>query len=87
MDWETDKGEDVLDGRIDGARISTTGESDRNTAGLERWDMMRKGENKIPAIMHGLRGLAQQRRRSAITTSQQAQAPKEENTNSMNSKG
>jgi hypothetical protein len=68
MDWETDKGEDVLDGRIDGARISTTGESDRNTAGLERWDMMKKGEGKVAPIMHGLRGLVQQGRRDTITS-------------------
>lgn len=62
IDWETDKGEDILNGREDGARISTAGEAgDRNAAGLQRMHIQMQNERKRPDVMYGLRRLVEQR--------------------------
>ncbi|CZR67710.1 uncharacterized protein PAC_17609 [Phialocephala subalpina] len=62
IDWETDKGEDLQNGREDGARISTAGEAgDRNAAGLQRVHIRLQNEAKIPDVMYGLRRLVEQR--------------------------
>lgn len=62
LDWETDKGEDLLDGREDGARISVAGEAgDRNVAASQRMRIQSRNERMRPDVMNGLRRLVEQR--------------------------
>ncbi|KAE8449864.1 hypothetical protein EG329_007341 [Mollisiaceae sp. DMI_Dod_QoI] len=63
IDWETDKGEDVADGRADGVRVSTAGKAtgQRNLAGLVAWERGKLKDQKRPDVMFGLRELVEQR--------------------------
>ncbi|KUJ17903.1 uncharacterized protein LY89DRAFT_732613 [Mollisia scopiformis] len=62
LDWETDKGEEVVDGKVDGVRMSVSGEGiGRRVAGLQNWDAGKIGEGKRPEIMKGLRRFLESR--------------------------